>query len=165
MAAASSGFRDGAGHKMEIATRPAAAASAHPARRSGIADAGAGIETGRMNASSNDVEAPASTELITPANNTANATTVIETAASSVDRDARVPRQTSSAPATASDAWASSRSRNSPPKSTSTNIANDPKAANVATAGLPITLSPNANIAGMTTAARAARRRARKPGS
>ena len=39
-------------------------------------------------------------------------------------------------------------------------MANAPKAANVATEGLPTTLSPMANIAGITMAARAARRSA-----
>lgn len=51
-----------------------------------------------MNASSSDVVAPASTELTTPANSTAKATTVIDNAASTVDRDTSVPRQTSTAP-------------------------------------------------------------------
>ena len=45
-------------------------------------------------------------------------------------------------------------------KSTSNSIANEPNAANVAMIGLPITLSPSANIAGITIAALAARRSA-----
>ena len=56
-------------------------------------------------------------------------------------------------------------SRIGPPKSTSSSIANEPKAANVASFGFPSTLSPRANIAGMTIAVRAARRSAAKPGS
>ena len=63
-----------------------------------------------------------------------------------------MPRQTKTAPATASAACACSRSRIGPAKSTSSSIANEPNAANVATVGLPITLSPRANIAGITSA-------------
>ena len=44
-------------------------------------------------------------------------------------------------------------------------MANDPNAAKVASAGFPISLSPIANIVGMTIAVRAARRSAAKPGS
>ena len=50
-----------------------------------------------------------------------------------------------------------------PPKSTRSSIAKDPNAANVATCGLPMTLLPKANMAGMIIAARAARRSAAKP--
>jgi hypothetical protein len=48
-----------------------------------------------------------------------------------------------------------------PVKSTSSSIAKDPNAANVASTGLLSTLSPSANVAGMISAARAARRSAR----
>src|SRR5258707_73315 len=52
-----------------------------------------------------------------------------------------------------------------PVKSTSTSIANDPKAANVAVCGSPITLSAKAKTAGMTIAARVACLSAARPGS
>ena len=76
-----------------------------------------------------------------------------------------MPSATKTPPVTASAAWAWSRARIGPGKSTSSSIAKEPNAANVATAGLPITRSPRANIAGMTSAARAARRSAPNPGS
>ena len=116
-----------------------------------------------MNASSSDVVAPASTELTTPAKSTPNATSAIAIAASHAEREASVPRHTNTPPATASAACACSRSRIGPGKSTSSSIANEPKAANVANAGLPITRSPSANIAGMTSAARPARRSGGEP--
>jgi len=50
-------------------------------------------------------------------------------------------------------------------KSTSSSIANEPNAANVASWGLPITLSPSANMAGMTIAVLPARRSATRPRS
>ncbi len=89
----------------------------------------------------------------------------IETAANQVDRDASVPTVTSTAPVRPSAACASKRSRIGPVKSTSRSNANDPIAANVARIGLPITTSPSANSAGMTIAARVARRSAVNPGS
>ena len=52
-----------------------------------------------------------------------------------------------------------------PPKSTRSSIAKDPNAANVASCGLPMTLSPKANMAGMMIAVRVARRSAAKPRS
>src|SRR6266581_997706 len=52
-----------------------------------------------------------------------------------------------------------------PVKSTSTNNANDPKAANVAVCGSPITLSAKAKTAGMTNDARVACISAARPGS
>ena len=158
MAAVRSGLRAGAGQSTTIATRLAAAASPQPMRRSGISLAGAGIATGRMNASSSEVVAPASTELMAPENSTAKPTTAIAMAASAVERDTSVPRQTAAAPATASVSCDSTRSRIVPGKSTSVSCANVPKAANVARAGLAITLSPMANSAGITSAVRVARR-------
>jgi hypothetical protein len=77
----------------------------------------------------------------------------------------RVPSVMFAAPTTASDAYAIKRLRIGPPNSTSTSIAKEPNAANVATCGLPITLSANANTAGITIAARAALRSATNPGS
>ena len=120
-----------------------------PASRSGTADAGAASDTGKMNASSSDVVAPASTELTTPAKITPNPTTAIATAASHTVCEASVARQTNTPPVTASAACAWSRSAMGPPKSTRSSIAKDPNAANVATCGLPMTLSPKANMAGM----------------
>ena len=118
-----------------------------------------------MNASSSAVVAPASTELTTPAKITPNPATAIATAASHAVREASVARQTNTPPVTASAACAWSRSVIGPPKSARSSIAKDPNAANVATCGLPMTLSPTANMAGMIIAARAARRSAAKPRS
>jgi hypothetical protein len=118
-----------------------------------------------MKASSSAVVALARTELTTPENSTANATIAMPTAASQVVRDASVPKQISNAQHTPSAAWSRRRSLIAPEKSTSSSIANDPNAANVATVGLPIALSPRANIAGISNAARAARRSAPYPGS
>ncbi len=118
-----------------------------------------------MNANSSDTVAPASTELTEPANSTPKPTSPIASAPSQAEREQTVPTQTNTAPASASPTCAWSRSRIGPPKSTSNSIANEPNAANVATAGLPITSSPSANMAGMTKAARPARRNAANPGS
>ena len=52
----------GAGHSTRMATSAATAASPQPASRAGIDAASPGSETGRMNASSSAVVAPASTE-------------------------------------------------------------------------------------------------------
>src|SRR5215472_3532197 len=136
-----------------------------PASRSGTADGGAASDTGKMNASSSAVVAPASTELTTPAKITPKPTTAIAAAASHAVCEASVARQTNTPPVTASAACAWSRSAMGPPKSTSSSIAKDPNAANVASCGLPMTLSPKANMAGMMIAARVARRRAAKPRS
>jgi hypothetical protein len=165
IAATRTELRAGEGHSSEIARTETAPARPQPAMRSGIEETGPGSDTGRMNASSSEVVAPASTELTTPANRIANPTTPIASAAATVEREASVPRQMRTAQATTSELWASTRSRSGPEKSTSSSIANEPNAANVARIGLPITLSPIANIAGMISAARAARRRAAYPGS
>ena len=159
-AGARSGSRVGAGQRTAIATIEAAAAMPQPASRSGIEAAVPGSDSGRMNASSSDVEAAASTELTTPAKSTQKATSAIAIAASHGSRDARVPTHTRTPPASASVACDCSRSRIGPLKSTSTSVAKDPKAANVATLRLPMTRSPSANSDGMTIAARAARRSA-----
>ena len=63
------------------ASSAAPAAIPQPASRSGTADAGAASDTGKMNASSSAVLAPARTELTTPAKITPNPTTAIATAA------------------------------------------------------------------------------------
>ncbi len=117
-------------------------------------------ETGRMNASSSAVVALASIELITPANRTAKATTAIAAAASQVACEASVPTQTRTPPTSASATCACSRAARGPPKSTSSSIAKEPNAANVATSALPITRLPTANRPGITIAVRPARRSA-----
>ena len=76
-----------------------------------------------------------------------------------------MPRQTKAAPTTISDTWAASRSRSRPPNATKSSIARDPNAANVATVALPMTFSLSAKMAGMTIAARPARRSADRPAS
>ena len=119
-----------------------------------------GSDSGRMNASSSDVEARGKHRADDPAKSTQKATSAIAIAASQGSRDARVPTQTRTPPASASVACDCSRSRIGPLKSTSTSVAKDPKAANVATLRLPMTRSPSANSDGMTIAARAARRSA-----
>ena len=120
-----------------------------------------GSVTGRMNASSRDVLADASTELTVPANSTAKATIAIATTASQTGFDTSVPRATSTAPATASHTCAWMRSRMGPPKSTSMSMAKLPNAQKTATSALRITRLPNAKSAGITMAVRAARRSAR----
>src|SRR5262245_51975821 len=155
----------GVGQRKTMAGSDAAPASAQPASRSGICEAGAGIETGRMNARSIATVADASTELTTPAKSTQNPTTVIAVVATQTEFDASVPRHHNTAPAGTSASCERNRSTIVPEKSTSRTIANDPNAANVATAGFPITLSPIANIAGTTTAPRAALRSPTNPGS
>ena len=107
----------------------------------------------------------ASTELTAPANSTPKPTTSIAAAAIQAEVDASVPRQTSAAPATASASSACSRARIEPLNSTNSSSAKEPNAANVAMVALPITSVLRASIAGITTAARPARRSAMKPGS
>jgi hypothetical protein len=153
-----SGSRVGAGQSTAITTSEAAEAIPQPASRAGIDDNGPAKVIGRMNASRSDVVAPASTELTTPEKSTPKATRAIATAESQTVRPANVPRQTRTAPTPASAACARNRSRIDPEKSTSSRSAKDPNAAKVAMTGLPMTLSPMANIAGMTIAVRAARR-------
>ncbi len=150
----------GAGHSTATAISAARLASPHPASRSGTADTGAGTDTGSMNARSSAVAAPASVELSTPEKSTANPTAAIAVAASHGSREAAVATQIKMAPAMASDACACSRCDIGPLKSTSSSIAKEPNAANVATSALPMTLSPSANRAGMTIAVLQARRRA-----
>ena len=145
-----------------MATSAAPPAIPSPASRSGTAEAGAASDTGKMNASSSAVVAPASTELTTPAKITPNPTTAIATAASHAFCETSVARQTNTPPVTASAAWAWSRSAIGPPKSGQEQHREDPNAANVASCGLPMTLSPRANMAGMMIAARVARRSAAK---
>src|SRR5215470_13124136 len=105
-AAPRSRSRAGAGHSSAVATSATPPANPQPANRSGTADAGAASDTGKMNASSNAVVAPASTELTTPAKITQNPTTAIAAAASHAVCEASVARQTNTPPVTASAASA-----------------------------------------------------------
>ncbi len=85
-------------------------AEPQPATRSGTFDSEPGSVTGRTNASSNEVDELASTELTTPEKSTKNPTTTIDAVASQMVRLASVPRQTSTAPTTTSATWACTRS-------------------------------------------------------
>ena len=97
---------------------------------------------------------------MTAENSTTNATIAMPTTAIQVVCDASVPSEISTAQVTPSSAWARTRSRIGPLKSTSSSIANEPNAANKAIRGLSITLMPSASIAGMISAVRPARRSA-----
>ncbi len=94
MAFERSGSRVGAGQSTVMAMSEAAEAMPQPARRSGIDEIGPAKVTGRMNASSIDVVAPAITELTTAEKSTRNATAAIAAVQSQVARAASVPRQT-----------------------------------------------------------------------
>ena len=84
--------------------------------------------------------APASTELTTPAKSTQNADDRHrDRRQPGVARRQRARGRRTTPPASASAACACSRSRIGPLKSTSSSIANEPNAANVATSGLPMT--------------------------
>ena len=155
----------GAGQSSQIASSEAAAAVPQPARRSGIAEAGAAIETGRMSASSRETVAPASTELTTPEKRIPSATTAVTATAVHVEREASVPTHTRHAPASPSAACDPSRVRIGPVKSTRSSIENEPNAAKTAKFGFPTTFSPTANAAGITIAPRPARRSAARFGS
>ena len=148
-----------------MASSDTAPASSHPASRSGIELTGPVSETGRMNASSSEVDAPARAELTTPANSTKKPTISMARAASQATREASVPRQAKIAPVRISAVWSGSRSRIRPPNATNSSMDSDPKAANVAMTGLPITLMLSASSAGMTIAARPERRNASRPAS
>ncbi len=138
---------------------------AQPSSLAGTSDAVPMIVTGRMNESSNDVLADASTELTVPANSTAKATTAIEATASQTGFDSSVPRHTKTAPTTASQDCAWRRSRSGPLKSTSISMANEPNAEKIATSAFRRTTLPKANSTGITMAVRPARRSAANPGS
>ena len=154
------GSRVAAGQRITIAITDAPAAMPQPAIRSGICPAVPGSETGRMYASSSGVVALAITELTTAENSTTKATIAMPTTAIQVVRDASVPSEISPMQVTPSSTCDRTRSTIGPVKSTNSNIANEPNAANVATSGLPITLTPSASIAGMISAVRPARRSA-----
>ena len=140
--------------------RDTAADISQPATRSGIEDMGARKQTARMKASSKAVVAAVKAELTTLVKTTKKATRAMPKAASQVSREAKVPKQTSTPLASASTAWSSTRTRSGPAKSTSRRVAKAPRAEKVATAGLAMTLSQRANMAGITIADLPARRRA-----
>jgi hypothetical protein len=135
---------------------PAPQARPHPSRRSGIAEFGAGIVAGRTKVRSAPVVAAAKQPLSTPEKRVAKPTTAIAPVASHGSREQRVPSVMKAAPTDASPRYATRRVRGGPPNSTSTRIANDPKAAKIDVCGCAMTLSANAKTAGMTIAARAA---------
>src|SRR5690242_16892243 len=97
LAASRSGSRAGAGHRSAMANTDATADSDQPSIRAGTADSDPGRDTERMKASSSAVDEAARTELTTPANSTANASTPMPSTLSSVDREHSVPRHTNSA--------------------------------------------------------------------
>src|SRR5207245_1822726 len=71
-------------------------------------------------------------------------------------REQTVPKAISGKPSPASVRYAVTRLAGEPSKSARTRIENDPKAEKMVVCGLPMTLSANANTAGMKMAARAA---------
>jgi hypothetical protein len=79
-----------------------------------------------------------------------------EPAASQAFREQRVPRVMYNAPIQPSPRYASRRARVEPPNSTNRRNANEPNAAKIDVCGCWMTLSANANTAGMTIAARPA---------
>ncbi len=147
--------REGDGQSTATATTETAEAQAPAGQPVGTSELpGPCSETGRMKASSNATVALASVELTTPAKSTANPTSAIATVAVTVECDASVPRTTSrarprprvrAAPECARAACL--RSRRAAARRYM------PKAAKVASVGLPSTRSPSvANSAGITVA-------------
>ena len=128
----------------------------HPCRRSGIAEFAAGIVTGSTNVRIAPVAPAERYPLNAPEKRVAKPTAAIAPVASHGLREQRVPSVMNAAPTHPSPRYATKRVRGGPPNSASTSIANDPKAAKIEVCGCPITLSANANTAGMTIAARAA---------
>ena len=106
-------------------------------------------DTGKMNASSSAVVAPASTELTTPAKITPNPATAIEAAASHAVCEASVARQTNTPPVTASAALRREPFRHGAAEIDQDNIAKDPKRAQRSQLRVADDLSPKANRAGM----------------
>lgn len=143
-----------------MANSETAAAIPQPATRSGICDAVPGIVTGRMKASSSGVVALAMTELTTLLNSTTSPMTNIATVAMTTERDANVPRQMKTAQASPSSVCERSLSSRVPVKSTNSSIANEPNARKYDMPAFSMTFSPSANSAGITIAARPARRSA-----
>ena len=146
--------------------RATADASAQPASRDGIADAGAVSETGRMNASSSEVVAPASTELTTPANRTPKPTTrhrrggQPRRCARPACRGRRTPHRPARAPA-----CACTRSRIGPREVDEQQQRERAERRERREVRVVEHLVPIANRAGITSAVRAARRSAARSGS
>jgi hypothetical protein len=158
LATESSGPRVGAGQSSPTANSESAPAIAQPNNRSGSEDIGADSVAGKTKASRSAVPAPASTELTTPAKSTTKPTTAIVVAASQALWETNVPSEINTQHATTSVAWFRRRLSIGPRKSVIINIANDPKAAISTDVVSPITWSQNAKTAGITMAARPARR-------
>src|SRR5437879_6524023 len=91
-----------------------------------------------------------------PEKRIANPTTAIAQAAAAALREQTVPSAISGKPTPASDRYAVRRRAREPANSARTSIENDPNAEKMVVCGLPMTLSANANTAGMKMAARAA---------
>src|SRR6267378_1469057 len=79
--------------------------------------------------------------------------------------DTRVPRATRTAPTRVAVRYATARLGRKPPKSDMTSRAKQPKTMKMTFCGSRKTSAPKAKAAGMTMAAREARRRAANPGS
>ena len=118
-----------------------------------------------MKAAKRAVVALANTELITPTKSTTKTTMRVTSAAIQAEPDASVPIVISTTPAAIRLICACSRSVIEPVKSTNSTIAIDPNEAKIPITGFPITSDANANNAGITIAARAARRVADSPAS
>ena len=136
---------------------PVTDASHQPARRSGKVPIAAGEAAESTYASSAGVAPAATRGPITPAKTTRKVVTNVTAAASATEELTAVPTVTSTVPAAASDACATSRSRRPPPKLAITSVATPPKLVNKAIWAFPITSNAIANVAGITTAAREAR--------
>ena len=107
-AGARSGSRVGAGHSTATPTSDAADAIPQPARRSGIDEAGPASVTGRMKASSSEVDALGEHRADDAGEQHAEADERHRRGASHALREARVPTQTNTRPASASAACACS---------------------------------------------------------
>src|SRR5215472_1634603 len=92
-----------------------------------------------------------------PAKKIANVTGTVTSAASQVVPLTSVPMISTTLPATARPACATSLSFLVPPKLAMTSVANPPNVANSAICGSPMTLKVSANSDGTTTVARTAR--------
>ena len=119
-----------------------------------------------MSGSSSEVVAPASTELTTPANSTPNASTAITTAASHVVREARVPRRDEHHARDREGGLALQAVADRAAEVDEQQHREGPEARRTWPApGCRAPGPPSANAAGMSTAARVARRSAEKPRS
>src|SRR5438105_4734057 len=101
----------------------------------------------------------------TRANEITSATRNVTAAAAAMVRESNVPRATSTAPTAVAVRYARARAGRSPPKSVMTSRAKQPKTMKMTFWPRCRPNVPSAKASGMTTAARAARRSAAKPGS